>query len=103
MIALKSSGDHPWPWADAGDQAEDIFKTSYPGVYAHLKPFEEALRRRQDHGRFWWELRACAYWDQLSKPRIAYQDITWTASFCLTSAQYLSNNTTYFIPSDDEW
>ena len=25
MIALKSSGDHPWPWADAGDEAEDVF------------------------------------------------------------------------------
>ena len=59
--------------------------------------------RRQDQGRFWWELRACAYWGELSKPRITYQDITWTASFCLTAGEYLSNNTTYFLPTQDAW
>ena len=45
MIALKSSGDHPWPWADAGEQAEAIFKRSYPGVYAHLKPLEDGAAK----------------------------------------------------------
>ncbi len=103
MIAIKSSGDHPWPWGNAADDAEAAFARVYPGLHAHLKPFEEALCRRHDKGRFWWELRACAYWDELSKPRIAYQDITWTANFCLTTADYLSNNTTYFIPSEDRW
>jgi hypothetical protein len=103
MIALKSSGDHSWPWAKSGDEAEAVFQKAYPGLYAHLKPLEVALRKRQDQGRFWWELRACAYWDDLTKPRIAYQDITWTANFCLTPTQYLSNNTTYFIPTEDEW
>ena len=103
MIALKSSGDHPWPWANAGEEAEAVFKKTYPGLYAHMKPREDDLRKRQDQGRNWWELRACAYWGELSKPRIAYQDITWTANFCLTSIEYLANNTTYFIPSDDRW
>jgi hypothetical protein len=103
MIALKSSGDHPWPWANSGDQAEAVFRKTCPGLYAHLKPLEDALRKRQDQGRFWWELRACAYWDELTKPRIAYQDITWTANFCFTPTEYLSNNTTYFIPIKDEW
>ncbi len=103
MIALESSGDRSWPWADAGDRAEGVLRETYPGLHAHLKPFEEALRKRQDQGRFWWELRACAYWGELSKPRITYQDITWTANFCLTPAQYLSNNTTYFLPIQDAW
>jgi hypothetical protein len=103
MIALKSSGDHEWPWAGAGQDAESIFSRTYPGIHRHLKPLEGALRKRQDQGRFWWELRACAYWKELSKPRIAYQDITWSPSFCLTSPDYLSNNTTYFLSSDDEW
>ena len=41
MIALKSSGDFPWPWADAGEAAESIFAKSFPTVYnllsAHLR------------------------------------------------------------------
>jgi hypothetical protein len=103
MIALRSSGDYPWPWAGAGDDAEDVFRHTYPGLHAHLKPLEEALRKRQDQGRCWWELRACDYWGELSKPRITYQDITWTANFCLTPGEYLSNNTTYFLPTQDAW
>jgi hypothetical protein len=103
MIAIKSSGDHAWLWASAGERAEDVFRESYPGLHSHLKPFEDALRKRQDKGRFWWELRACAYWAELSKPRIMYQDITWTANFCLTPGEYLSNNTTYFLPTRDAW
>ncbi len=103
MIAIKSSGDHPWPWAGASDRAEDVFREAYPGLHAHLKPFEEALRKRQDKGRFWWELRSCAYWAELSESRITYQDITWTANFCLTPGKFLSNNTTYFLPTEDAW
>ncbi len=34
MIALKSSGDYAWPWANAGQDAEVIFARSYPGLYA---------------------------------------------------------------------
>jgi hypothetical protein len=103
MIALKSSGDYPRPWAGARDDAEGVFQRIFPGLHAHLKPLEVALRKRQDQGRCWWELRACAYWGELSKPRITYQDITWTANFCLTPGEYLSNNTTYFLPTQDTW
>ena len=41
-----------------------ILRKTYPGLHAHLKPLEDALRKRQDQGRFWWELRACAYWGE---------------------------------------
>lgn len=39
MIIMKSSGDYPWPWADAPDEtvAETQFKLTYPSLYAHLK------------------------------------------------------------------
>ena len=75
MIALKSSGDHPWPWANSGDEAEAVFQKTYPGLHAHLKPLEDPLRKRQDHGRYWWELRACAYWSEFDKPKLMYQEI----------------------------
>ena len=32
------------------------------------KPFEDPLRKRQDQGRFWWELRSCAYYDAFERP-----------------------------------
>jgi hypothetical protein len=98
MIALKSSGDHPWPWADLGAEAEACFAKTYPGIYAHLKPFEPALIQRQDKGRFWWELRSCAYWDQFEKPKIIYQEIQFHPSYSFDSTGMLGNNKTFFIP-----
>lgn len=103
MIAMKSSGDHPWPWAVAGDNAEFIFQQTYPSLHAHLKDFEDRLRKRQDHGRYWWELRTCAYWPIFEHPKLVYQDITWQPSFNFDAAGTLSNNTVYFLPTNDLW
>ncbi len=103
MIALKSSGDHPWPWAASGDEAETMFAATYPSLYKHLKRFEPALRERQDHGRYWWELRSCAYWDMFDGPKVLYQDITWTSTFCFDDQGTLSNNTVYFLPGSAPW
>ncbi len=103
MLTLKSSGDHPWPWADAGEKAEEVFAKTYPAIYAHLQPFRDGLIKRQDQGRYWWELRTCAYWDRFDKPKVLYQDITWQPQMCFDAGDTLSNNTVYFLPSDDLW
>ncbi len=105
MIVLKSSANHPWPWASAGTEAaaETIFRTTYPALHAHLKPYEQNLRPRSDQGRFWWELRACAYYEKFDNPKILYQDITWNSRFCLDQSRAFSNNTVYFLPTDDIW
>jgi hypothetical protein len=103
MLALKSSGDHSWPWAEAGEDAENVFRLTYPSIYSHVKPLEDQLRKRQDHGRYWWELRSCAYWQTFDRPKIIYQDITWQPSFNLDTEATLSNNTVYFLPTDDLW
>jgi hypothetical protein len=103
MIALKSSGDHPWPWADAGNEAEAVFARTYPSIHQHLSRFREALIKRQDKGRYWWELRSCAYWDRFDRPKLFYQDITWQAQVCYDDRKTLSNNTVYFVPSGDLW
>jgi hypothetical protein len=101
MIVLPSSNDHAWPWADLGDAAEDKFRELYPSLHAHMKPHEEALRKRQDKGRHWWELRACAYWDAFEKPKIFYQEIQFHPSYSLDVAGRFGNNKTFFLSTDD--
>jgi hypothetical protein len=101
MIAIKSSGDHPWPWAGAGDRAEDIFQVTYPGLHAHLKPYEDALRKRQDKGRFWWELRSCAYWAEFDKQKLMYQEIQFHPWYTLDPTGSLGNNKTFILASGD--
>jgi hypothetical protein len=103
MLALKSSGNHPWPWAGAGDQAEAILAATYPAIYEYLARYRDPLVKRQDQGEYWWELRACAYWHKFEQPKILYQDITWEPSFCLDLKGTLANNTTYFLPTCDRW
>jgi hypothetical protein len=101
LIVLKSSGDHAWPWSQGGENAERLFQQTYPSVNAHLKPFEDRLRKRQDQGRCWWELRSCAYYDRFEQPKIFYPDITWRSQFSLDTAGHFSNNTVYFLPTAD--
>jgi SAM-dependent methyltransferase len=101
MIVLPSSNDHDWPWAALGDQAESEFKAQYPSLHRHLKPLEEPLRKRQDKGRFWWELRSCAYWDAFEKPKIFYQEIQFHPTYSLDTHGRFGNNKTFFLSTDD--
>jgi len=73
----------------------------YPAVFEHLKQFQPQLQKRWDQGNFWWELRACDYYDRFEKPKIIYPDIATTCRFALDSDGYFSSNTTYFIPGAD--
>lgn len=103
MIAMKSIENADWPWSNAGDDAERIFAETYPGLHDHFSQHREKLQKRQDQGRFWWELRSCAYWSVFDKPKIFYQDIMWTPSFCWNGDGRLSNNTVYLILSPTPW
>ena len=58
-------------------------RPNIPACIRHLKPLEEPLRKRQDKGRFWWELRSCAYWDAFEKPKIFYQEIQFHPAYSL--------------------
>ncbi|MFQ6101025.1 MAG: TaqI-like C-terminal specificity domain-containing protein [Anaerolineae bacterium] len=73
----------------------------YPTIFDHLKQFQPRLQKRWDKGNFWWELRACDYYDRFEKPKIIYPDIATTCRFALDRDGYFGSNTTYFIPSDD--
>jgi hypothetical protein len=86
-----------------GEEAEAVFARTYPAVHRHLSGHRDALIKRQDQGRYWWELRSCAYWDRFDRPKLFYQDITWQAQVCYDDRGTLCNNTVYFLPADDLW
>lgn len=103
MILLKSSGDQIWPWSHTPDtaQAEDHFRHTFLSLYGRLKPLEEKLRTRQDRGRYWWELRACAYYHIFEQPKLIHTDITWRSQFALSSIPAYLLNTAYMWPTND--
>jgi hypothetical protein len=101
MIALKSSENCPWPWADACEDAESVFAQAYPALHAHMNQFREPLIKRQDQGRHWWELRSCAYWQEFAKPKIVYQEIQFHPCYALDTSGQLGNNKTFFVANGD--
>ncbi len=105
MIVLKSSGDYTWPWSNAKDiiEAEARFQQIFPALYQHLKPLEERLRIRQDKGRYWWELRACAYYHIFEQPKIMYQEIQSYSAYCMDNSSLFSNNKVFFLAHPDAY
>jgi len=103
IIVLKSSGDYAWPWSDSGEDAEHIFRGSYPSLHAHMKLLEPKLRKRQDKGRHWWELRSCAYYDAFEKPKVTYQEIQFHSQYGFDTSGLLTNNKGFFLSSADPW
>src|SRR5262249_52050137 len=113
MIVLKSSGDHAWPWTEVADEAEAErrFKAVYPSLYTHLKRWEvfvdastgkeRGLRLREDQGRFWWELRPCAYYDAFDQPKLIYQELSWWQTFQIDNSNLYLPNTAYLVTSSD--
>ncbi|MFO0801743.1 MAG: DNA methyltransferase [Gemmataceae bacterium] len=101
LLAIKSSNDHAWPWSDAGQNAESIFAKSYPAIHAYLDGHRAAAIKRTDQGRFWWELRSCAYWHAFDEVKIVWPDITNRPRFSMDLEKRYLGNTGYIIPGED--
>ena len=104
IIALPSSHNEEWPWAALKDKpakAEELFKKEFPSLHAHLKPMEQALRKREDQGMFWLELRSCDYYGKFEQPKIVYQVIQWHSGFALNLEGHFLNDKAFCIPSGD--
>jgi adenine-specific DNA-methyltransferase len=104
LIKIESSENKLHPWSKAsGKEAEKIFSKRYPAIHAWLGKSRDALIKRCDQGRFFWELRSCQYWADFNQPKIIYPDIYEHQSFMLDVNQYYAGNTCYFIPTDEYW
>ncbi len=75
----------------------------YPAIFNHLKKYQEALEKRWDKGNFWYELRACDYYDEFEQPKIVYPDIAKESRIIYDLDGTYFANTTYFIPTTDKW
>lgn len=105
MIAIKSSSNHDWPWSKASNEteAEGIFAKTYPALHAHLTQHRDALIKREDQGKHWWELRACAFWDEFEKPKLWFQQIQYHPCYAGDQSGLYGNNKTTFLPTGDRY
>ena len=103
IIVIASSVNRRWPWSEAEDdlEAEHIFAETYPSIYQHLSSYRDKLIKRNDKGKFYWELRSCDYYAEFEKPKIIYPHIAKSLYVYYDTAKMFGVNTIYFIPSND--
>jgi hypothetical protein len=76
---------------------------NYVAIANYLLPFKEKAEKRTDKGDYWWELRACDYYDRFEKPKIMYQVFQVKPCFVYDTNGLFSNNSMFFIPTNDKY
>ncbi len=75
---------------------------SYFAVAKHLLKYEEKAKKRWDKGDYWWELRACDYYEEFEKTKIMLPDIALRPQSMYDTEGFYCVNTAYIIPLDDK-
>ncbi|HAB19047.1 MAG TPA: TaqI-like C-terminal specificity domain-containing protein [Verrucomicrobiota bacterium] len=73
------------------------FSDRYPKLASHLASFADALKKRQDQGDYWWELRPCDYYQYLDAPKIIFPDICKSPRFSVDRSGIYLANTAYCL------
>lgn len=105
VIKIESSENKHHPWSGKSEkEAEKIFAKCLPAIHAYFESFRRELRKRADQGKYFWELRSCAYWREFEHPKILYQEINRTDCFALDDSGYFANNKLFMLPNAPiEW
>ena len=102
LINILSSSNFDWPWSNSksNDKAEKIFRDTYPSIYAHMKPYRDELIARGDKGKYYWELRACAYHAEFDKTKIVFNETSKELHAFLDTEKLQINKTGFIIVCD---
>ncbi|WP_339660031.1 Eco57I restriction-modification methylase domain-containing protein [Croceibacter atlanticus] len=82
---------------------DDDIPNQYPDIQEELDNYKEALIKRYDQGENYWNLRACAYYEEMQQPKIIYPRINNRGNFYFDEKGdvfLLDNN--FFISTDSK-
>ncbi len=77
------------------------FSSTYPELAIHLKEYEQSAQKRYDKGDYWWELRACDYYDAFEKPKITWGNLAQKPKFTMDFEGFYINAPSVIIPLED--
>ena len=104
LIKIESSANKKHPWTDLPeDKAEAAFAKAWPSIHRWFEGHRRELIKRYDKGQYFWELRACVYWEAFEESKIIYPDIYEHQSFAWDESGAYGANTCYFIPTSERW
>ena len=82
---------------------DDDIPNEYPDIQEELDKYKEALIKRYDQGENYWNLRACAYYEEMQKPKIIYPRINNRGNFYLdTKGEVFLLDNNFFISTDSK-
>lgn len=84
------------------DDVWKLLENSFPSITRWLAPFADAGKKRGDKGDYWWELRACDYYDEFAKPKIMYQKFQVKPCFVYDEQGLYCNDSMWIIPTEDK-
>ncbi|HBL53563.1 MAG TPA: hypothetical protein DDZ34_05960, partial [Syntrophaceae bacterium] len=103
LITIPSSANKEWPWSKEKSEAKAslVFAKTYPAIHHHLLQYEDKLRKRDDQGQFWWELRSCAYYDDFDCPKITWGNLATEPKFAFDDSGSYVSAPANIIPTND--
>ncbi len=102
LIKIESSENKQHPWSGKPEKrAERIFAQTYPAVYTWLGPFRDRLIKRNDQGKYFWELRSCKYWREFERSKLVFPAIAHDVEYAPDTESHFSNDKTSICVSDD--
>ncbi len=78
------------------------FSGNYPAIASHLLKYKEKAEKRTDQGDFWWELRACDYYNKFYTEKIMYQKFQVKPCFIYETNGAFCNDSMWIIPTKDK-
>jgi hypothetical protein len=75
----------------------------FPAIAKHLEPFAKEADKRCDQGDYWWELRACTYYESFEGPKIVWPEIAKESRFAYEPDSLFVNKTCFICPVDDKY
>lgn len=92
----------PKLWIIVSKDGIDVPK-EYPAIYKHLSKYQSELQKREDQGKFWYNLRPCTYYEEFDKPKIIYGDISLRNRFTIDAKGYYPIKTCFIITNPNKY
>lgn len=80
----------------------DYIQQHYSKIAEHLIKYDEAGKNRCDKGDFWWELRACGYYNLFDNEKIVWPNLQSSNKFTYDDESYYINAPSVILPSNNK-
>lgn len=104
LIRFRKGDTNAWLGGKVSEEVAFVaLQQRYPAVMRYLEPYSEKASARSDQGDYWWELRACDYYEAFERAHIVTPSFALHPELALDVHGTYSNNKTTIIASDAKW